>query len=279
MPITRRRTRRRPTLPTLLMVPTVLLFLAVLLGVAAPAVSADAPDARGLELYHQAISAKTIGERQKAFEEALEIYLTRFNELRRQGAMNAHLCYNIGNIYFNLGQLGEAIFYYRTGLKLLPGNETILGNLEIALEEREHPVDIETGGIKEVLLFFHYKIGAARRIDVLIVACVAASLFLIALLYRPNTARKYLSALTVAAVLCLFVSLGVEYYLPDHPGVVLQTTDVRKGPGTGFAPITPTPFGEGSSIQVLSTNDGWYKVKLNDGRKGFVLKEHLKIVL
>ncbi len=106
-----------------------------------------------------------------------------------------------------------------------------------------------------------------------------ASLFLIALLYKPNTALKYLSILSLTAVLSLFISLGVEYYLPDHPAVVLQTTDVRKGPGTGFAPITPTSFGEGSTIRVLSSDDGWFKVKLNDGRKGFALKEHLKIVL
>ncbi|MCP4687065.1 MAG: tetratricopeptide repeat protein [Desulfobacterales bacterium] len=261
-------------------VATFFIILALLPGAVAPAPADAAADGdAALKLYHQAISAKTIGERQKAFEKALEIYLTRFNRLKSRGEMNGLLCYNIGNIYFNLGQLGEAIFYYKTGLKLLPGNETILGNLEIALENRENPVDIESGDIKEILLFFHYKIGAALRIIILIVSCAAASLFLIALMLRPNTALKYLSAISLVAVFCLFVSIGVEYYLPQHQGVCLQTTDVRKGPETGFAPITPTPFGEGSSILVLSSNDGWFKVKLNDGRKGFVPKEHLKIVL
>lgn len=250
--------------------------MAILFGMTAGvAVGAD----KGLELYHKAIAAKTIGERQAALEAALEFYLAQYNAMKDQGKMNGLLCYNIGNCYFNLGQLGEAILYYKTGLKLLPVNETIRANLQIALDKRNNPVDMESGGIKETLLFFHYKIGPDRRIDVLVVSCIVTALFLIGLMFRPSTPLKYLSAICVTAVICLFISIGVTCYMPKHEGVVLQTTDVRKGPGTGFAPATANPFGEGSTIQVLSSQDGWFLVKLNDGRKGYVLKDHLKIVL
>jgi len=84
---------------------------------------------------------------------------------------------------------------------------------------------------------------------------------------------------SVFIVFCLVTSLGVEYYLPNHYGVLVTTSNVRRDAGTGFAPITENPLGEGSGLEVLQIKKGWYKVKLNDGRKGFVEQEHLKLVL
>jgi tetratricopeptide (TPR) repeat protein len=234
---------------------------------------------QALIYYHQGISAKTVGQREEAFEKALEIYLSIFNRMKREGKMNGLLCYNIGNCYFNLKQTGEAIFYYKTGLKLLPGDENIIDNLKTALQKREYAVDIKHGGIKEVLLFFHYKIGTAMRINILIGFSIVSALLLIALIYRKRTSILYVAGMLCACVFCLSISLCVEYYLPSNTGITVHSAEVRKDAGEGFAMITPKPLGEGSSIRVLSFNNGWYKVKLNDGRKGFVRQNHLSLVL
>ncbi len=229
--------------------------------------------------YHQGVSAKTVGEREDAFERALEIYLSRFNELKREGKINGFLYYNIGNCYFNLDQLGEAIYYYRAAMKLLPGNEMIVDNLKIALEKRKEAVDIETGWIKETLLFFHYRISTAKRIDLLIGLSIITSLLLMGVIYRQQTFLRYISGIFIAMVFCLFISLGMEYYFPVHYGVLITPAEVRKDAGSGFASITPKPLGEGSGIHVLTLDNGWYKVKLNDGRKGYVQQQHLKLVI
>jgi tetratricopeptide (TPR) repeat protein len=234
---------------------------------------------QALTYYHQGISAETVGLREEAFEKALETYLSIFNRMKRDGKMNGLLCYNIGNCYFNLKQIGEAIFYYKMGLKLLPGDENIIDNLKTALAKREDAVDVKSGGVKEVLLFFHYKISPAVRINILIGFSIASALLLTALIYRKRTSILYMAGILCACVFCLFISLCVEYYLPRHIGVTVHSAKVRKDAGEGFAMITPKPLGEGSGIRVLSFNNGWYKVKLNDGRKGFVRQNHLRLVL
>lgn len=238
---------------------------------------AESPD-EAMNFYHQGIAAKTIGEREQAFEKALGLYIAQFNEMKQQGQMNGLLCYNIGNCYFNLEHYGEAIYYYQLGSKLLPGDEKITANLSVALAKRSNPIDVETGGLKESLLAFHYKISTAKRIDLLVGAAFLAAISLTWLLLRPNIAARYLSILSVLAVTCLSTSLGMEYYAPQHVGIIIKNADIRKGPGDNFAPITAHPVGEGSSIKVISLSEEWYQVKLNDGRRGFVQQDDLKLL-
>lgn len=233
---------------------------------------------QALTLYHQGIEANSIGAREQLLEEALQLYLSRFNQMKEEGKMNGWLCYNIGNCYFNLKQLGEAVYYYRLGLQLLPGNAKISDNLEVALSKRQNGVDIEPLGIKATLLFFHYRLSAATRINSLIIAALVASLFLLGLILKPNTLLRYGSILSCLVVLCLVSSLGVDYYAPRHVGVVLQPTEVRKDAGLNFAAINPAPLSPGSSIQILSLTGDWYRVKLNDGRQGYIHSQDMKVV-
>lgn len=264
----------------------VLIAYAVLGICAVPARSDDTPQpAEGpsretaLSYYQKGVMAKTIGEREEAFEKALALYLAMFNEMKAEEKINGYICYNIGNCYFNLNQINQAIYYYRLGLSVLPGNETLTENLAIALNKRSDAVDIEIGWIKQTLLFFHYRISASARITVLIVCSIIASLLLMVLYFRRSTPAMYSAGILLVVSGVLFVSLAVSYYAPNHYGILLTTTNVRRGAGVNFAGITEKPLGGGSSVWVLSLKDGWYTVKLNDGRKGYVQQKDLKLVI
>jgi len=238
----------------------------------------EKPD-EALSDYHKGISAKTNHERTVAFEKALELYLTYYNDLKSQNKMNGMLCYNIGNCYFNLKQIGQAVYYYKSGLKVLPGNEMITENLTIALNKRQNYIDIEKGGILETLLFFHYKLSTSYRINYLILFSIITSMLFLMLMYRSNTSVKYLSAITSTLVLCLSLSILFEYYKPEHKGVIIQTANIRKDAGQGFAPITPKPLGEGSIVRVISLENEWYKIKIMDNKKGYIQKDFLKLII
>nr|MBF0223039.1 hypothetical protein [Desulfobulbaceae bacterium] len=228
--------------------------------------------------YHKGIAAQTIGEREKYFEKALELYLAQYNSMKQDGAVNGLLCYNIGNCYFNLEQNEEAIFYYQLGKKLLPIDSRIKGNLAQALAKRQNAVDVESSALLDGLLFFHYKLSAAEQIKILIGSALLTALCLTWLILRTNIVAKYASIISGFVVFCLFASLAVEYYQPNHVGILMKATDVRRGAGSGFAPITSQPLGGGSSLQVIHLTDGWYSVKLNDGRQGFIEQENLKLI-
>ena len=241
-------------------------------------VAANSSQDEALENYHQGIAATTVGEREQYFEKALELYIAKFNSMKQGGAVNGLLCYNIGNCYFNLEQNEEAIFYYQLGKKLLPTNEKIAANLAQATAKRKNAVDIKTGGLQEGVLFFHYKLSTLQRIRILVGAAILAAVSLCWLMIRANITARYTALLTGFVGICLLGSLAVEYYMPSHMGILMDSSDVRRGAGTGFAPITSRPLGGGSSLKVISIVDGWYTVKLNDGRQGFIQQEKLKLI-
>lgn len=231
-----------------------------------------------LDLYHQGVEAATMGEREQFVEEALTLYMARFNAMKEDGGMNGQLCYNIGNCYFILNQLGEAVYYYRLGLELLPGNEKLQANLAVALEKRGAGVDVEPPGIKATLLFFHYRYPTAVRINLVIFFSIVCSLSLVGYFLRPHTALRYASLLSLVVFCGLVISVGGDYYAPDHVGVAIASTEVRQDAGPNFAAILAAPLSPGSSVVVLDLQGDWFKVKLNDGRKGFVRQEDMKLV-
>ena len=257
------------------------LLLAMTLGTFLPPASslANSGEDVALNLYHQGIAAKTMGEREQAFEKALSLLLAQYNQMKEEGSVNGQLCYNIGNCYFNLGQNATAILYYQMAKKLLPLNKKISANLKTARDKRENPVDLENDGIMATLLFFHFKLSAAQQINSLIGTAILTALALLYLMFKRNTLIKYLAILSGLTVTSLCLSLSVDYYYPTNMGILMKTTDIRRGAGDGFAPITPNPLGGGSSLKVLSLENDWYTVELNDGRYGFLPKDDLKLVL
>ena len=242
-----------------------------------PSLAAPGDDA-ALTFYHQGIAAKTMGAREQAFEKALSLYLGQFNQMKENDSVNGLLCYNIGNCYFNLEQNAEAILYYQMAKKLLPLNKNISANLKTALAKRENPVDIESNSIIATLLFFHFKLSAAQQINFLITTAILTALALLWLMLKRNTLVKYLAIVSGLTVTSLCLSLAASYFYPINMGILMKTTDIRRGAGDGFAPITPHPLGAGSSLKVLSLEKNWYTVELNDGKHGFLPKNNLRVI-
>jgi|GEM_PF-1457637 len=232
-----------------------------------------------LKLYHKGISAKTVSKREQFIEKALEAYLGQFYVLKKKGQINGLLCYNIGNCYFNLDQIGNAVYYYKLAQTLLPTNEKIRDNLKIALQQNKNTVFYSRDGVITALLFFHYYLSPARRINILIVFSIVSAFLLILFQYYDKNIIKYMSIISCSIALVLFISIGFGYYMPDHLGVFTCDADVRKDAGLGFAPITTKPLGAGSVVRVLSLNKKWYKIKLNDGQEGHVRQKNLKLII
>jgi tetratricopeptide (TPR) repeat protein len=236
-----------------------------------------APDP--LSLYHQGLSATIAEERDQAIEKALELYMIEYNQMKAGGKTNAFLCYNIGNCYFNLKQTGLAVYYYKMAVKLLPGNSIIAENLKTALEKRSGAIDVKEGGLMEDLLFFHYKTSTRTRIDTLILLSVLTLLFYGITMLKQRTLFRYLALTIFSLCLCVGISLLAEYYSPRYEGVVITPSFVRKDKGDAFSPVMTDPLGEGSIVRILSLNEEWLKVEAGEGKKGYIRKELLKVVI
>lgn len=230
--------------------------------------------------YQKGVEAKSIGERESNFEKALKLYMNHQIVLKDKGFENGYLFYNIGNCYFNLNQLGEAILYYKQALKLLPNEEKILQNYEIACKKRVAAVDIETSGtLSKTLLFFHYSITEKNKIlMMLIFSVLILGIFLASFKFKKQIFKSFTTTLTIIYFV-LLTSFLVNYFYPQKEGVFVKDSLVYQDAGENYASLVTKPIGTGSSIKVINIKEGWFKVRLNDGRVGYVRDTSLHLIL
>ena len=85
------------------------------------------PIETAVQEQHAGNSAQAPQEKQRLLNSALTAYLEY-----AQDCPSGALLYNIGTVYFSLGEFGPAIAYYRQALSLLPRNKTIQQSLQLA---------------------------------------------------------------------------------------------------------------------------------------------------
>jgi tetratricopeptide (TPR) repeat protein len=199
-----------------------------------------------------------------------------YKELLDNGYQSAVLYYNLGNAHYRMGDLGYAIYYYEKALKLAPGDEDIIHNIKIA---NSRTVD----KINEVP-----KIFITRWWDGLVVSLSANgwsfvlllvfALFLfylgLYLLTKKNSLQRiaFYSGSGVLAVLILVLiiwlaRLNIETsenfgILLDKNATVKVSPDVQSNDAFMLH--------EGIKFSLEEKMNGWYKIKLADGKLGWL---------
>lgn len=219
----------------------------------AVAVAREDPDHAG-QLYRQAVSG--------------------FLALRDAGCDNAAVEYNLGNIYFRLGELGRAILHYRRAERLAPHDARLRANLRYA-RDRVEPVIVPTGQSRLVhsLLFWHYDTSPRQRFVVLTAAAVAGWLLLLSgLMWRRRPlwlAATPLLAVMLATTASLLWQLHDEAHRP-HAVVVGAPVPLRLGRGEGADLALRQPLGPGVELRILRPHGDWVEVQLANDQTGWL---------
>ena len=92
---------------------------------------------RANRAFEQALDVR---EQQQAWE-YMQQAIAAYEQLVVSGIHNAKLYYNLGNAYLHLNDLGQAILYYRRGLRLEPDNPRLQANLQYARSRRVDQIE------------------------------------------------------------------------------------------------------------------------------------------
>ena len=198
-----------------------------------------------------------------------------FETVSQEGGIeNGRLFYNIGNIYFRLGDTGKAILNYRRAERFIPNDINLQQNLNYA---RSRCVDkIEPKPQTQVLrtiFFWHYDLGGTLRAWLL--AGMSGLLWLSAGIYLLKRRAWLRYAAISGAVLSLLLacSLAVDAYeqANDRPGVILEAEVIgRKGDSTTFEPTFKDPLHMGVEFNLVEERKGWLHIELADGRRCWI---------
>ncbi len=197
-----------------------------------------------------------------------------FEALLEAGYRNAALEYNLGNIYFRLGELGRAIVHYRRAERLGLSEANLAANLRYA-RERVEP-RIEPSGqarLSRSLLFWHYDTTPRQRYRGLIVLSLLGWPLLLAWLRWRRPAL--LGAGLTAAALAVGCGISLRWQVYDEavrPPAVIVARDVplRLGRGEGADLALRQPLGPGIEVRILERRGDWVRVRLPNDQVGWV---------
>ena len=227
---------------------------------------------------------------QDVFEKANEAYrssfyeeaLSGYHKIDSLGLQSTDLYYNLGNTYYKLNQIAPSIFYYEKALLLDPNNEDAKQNLAFA---QRMTIDAFETLPKSIFQKFNEAIIYPINYDdwawVCIVVALMLSFFFLLYYFSTGTNKKrlFFSLSLVSLGLFLlsmsFVIKAKHFANHDKPAIIFSSkVSVKSEPNE--ASLKAFELHEGSKIQILETIDVWYKIKLPDGKVGWLKNESVK---
>lgn len=202
--------------------------------------------------------------------------LNEYNKLVGAEKISGPLFYNLGNTYYKLEEIGEAIWAYEKALKINPGNENVLINHAKANGETVDQLERNDVGIGNWLAinFFNFPINFWSYVSIFISILLALFFFLYRTTKKQRTKNISLSASLIISVLLvstILISSRHKSAILDRTHVVIisEYADVKTAPSEA----APTSFQifEGTKVSIKRSNESWIEIGLN-GNTGWIEK-------
>lgn len=206
------------------------------------------------------------------YDEAASLYL----ELTKKGE-SADVFYNLGNCYYRLDDIGNAILWYERAFMLSPGDGDIRFNLQLARTKTIDKIVPE-----EEIFFVRWYHSLLNTMSVNgwvwtgIFLFIAALAGLLLYFFAQSIVLRKLGFYG-AVVLMLFVVLSNIFAFQQH-GRSLHHDRAIVLQGSSIVKSTPAQGGTdlfllhaGTTMQILdNTMKDWYQIRLSDGKEGWI---------
>ena len=214
------------------------------------------------------------------YEEAIKTY----TEIEGLSVTSSELYYNLGNCYYKLNKVAPSIYNYEKALLIDPLNEDARNNLVFArrltidnIEELPKSVfqKIDESLVKKL----SYNQWAITSVIFSILGC---SLFL--LFYFSYTPSKKRFFFVTSVLSFLLLILSTTFTIKEHSYIktnveaiiFVEETEIKNAPT--FNSENVFTLHEGTKVKVLDTVDNWKKIKIADGKIGWIISSELKLL-
>ena len=222
---------------------------------------------RGNSLYNQ-----------ENYQEAIN----KYNSILGTGQESASLYYNLGNAHYKLSNIGASIYYFEKALQLAPNDEDIKNNLAFAQKATIDAIDIIPEGFVVRTI---KKITNTLSIDGwawFSVVCIILFVILFILYYTAHSSSKKRIFFVVSWGILIFGILGIFFafkqynYIENNQFAIIfsQEAIIKSEPNLRSEEVFQ--LHEGTKVRVTETVNDWKKIKLTDGKIGWIPANDLK---
>jgi tetratricopeptide (TPR) repeat protein len=238
-------------------------------------------------------SAEPVAGQEAFFEEGNRLYqegdfsgaIELYGRILESGLESGELHYNLGNAWFRLGELGPAVLHYERARRIMPRDDDLLANLELA---RSLTVDRVTP-LPGFWLFrlARWWVDLLPRRALLIVVTLAWLTALSALIITVLGRRDFVlawsrRAAAAAGIVALVLGLSLvarESALgrADQAVIMAKEAAVHSAPSDDEALLIFTVH-EGTTVRVERRSESWVEIVLEDGKVGWVRSGVLTLI-
>jgi tetratricopeptide (TPR) repeat protein len=232
----------------------------------------------------------TFGQNQALFKQANTLY----NEGKYTDAINtyeailatknesAELYFNLANAHYKLNDIAPSVYYYEKALQLAPNDADIKHNLSFAKNMTVDAIDVvpEAGLsklIKKATNMFSFDAWAKVSVGFVFLFVI---LFLV-YYFAYSTIRKrlaFIGSITSISLMCIALLFAFHKFnldKKDKPAIVFaKESSVNNEPNSRSEEAFK--LHEGTKVQVLDTVKNWKKIKLVDGKSGWISSDDIK---
>lgn len=233
--------------------------------------------------FSQSTEKINVATAQQIFDKANQLYQKQeydsaanlYQQLVNEGYVNPELYYNAGNANYQANHLGYAVYYFEKALQQSPGNAVIENNLSLAKQKAADKIEqIPTLFFirwwHNMLQFHHpngWMAGSIIFFWLLIIVTGWRTL------RKPAPRWTKWLVLIFAILFCIYLSgaIGSWYHRSHHDlaVIILPEEQVKAAPDSGSADLLV--IHEGLKVKITDEVGEWRRIKLSDGREGWIL--------
>lgn len=228
------------------------------------------------ELFKQANALYNAGDYQNA--------ITQYEAILNTNKHSAEVYFNLANSHYKLNHIAPSIYYYEKALQLNPNDNDIKNNLAFAKNMTIDSIDTipEVGFSKFIKTIANSLSFDGWAILVVILMLGFVVLFLVYYFAQFTTYKRFAFIGSIASLFLMIMALGLAFHSYnlhqlDNPAIIFaQESQIKTEPN--LRSELAFVLHEGTKVQVMDTIDNWKKIKLTDGKIGWVLKDDVKLL-
>ena len=207
-----------------------------------------------------------------------------YEELLKQG-ISAELYYNLGNCYYRMDQMTQAVLNYERALLLSPGDRDVRFNLQMA---RSKTIDKITPESEMFFVTWYRSLVNLQSVDawarMALIALALAIILALAYLFADRIWLRKLGFFGAAALLLVFLVSNLFAWqqkrgLDHRIGAIIIRSAVN---------VKSTPSKNGTDLFILhegtrvtitdATMKEWRQVRVADGKEGWLETSEIEVI-
>jgi len=212
------------------------------------------------------------------YAEAVETY----QKIAKKDSISADLYYNLGNAYYKLNKVAPAIYNYEKALKIDPLYKDARNNLVFAKRlTLDNIEELPTSFLQRLESNFLHKFSYNQWAIATVIFSFLASVLFLLFYFAEIPMRKRLYFLSsmlsfLLLIISFFITLKEYHYTKNNKeAIIFAPKAIVKNEPTMSANGIFT-LHEGTKVKILDAVDNWKKIKLADGKIGWMISDELK---